>query len=389
MMRIYADINTGFGKALLGLVGKCYPGEKIDLDPQAVGAKMMNIVKKQVQQDETRAQDVIQDWLAYMVKHNQDFKADFPKWQDALDATYTNLRRRAISESMGRTKKKKKERGIEEAFGQRPEGGGDPEGGEARMPTDPESLLGKALDDKAAVKEFIDLIDEHVDDLKASLSKDTRFLFDLIFEDDEGSFGSDVKENMGQASALKEKLETVANSGTGQSQKDAQQILKDNEKRWSGFVGDLRKKLLEEIWRYLDDYMPPAEYESLKEMFFSDVNPTAVRRLERKKVEEKGAYQRDIDLRKFARFKWKEQNSGPLPPEEQKSYDALKKKLVKEGFDEKQQAAVAPEEPPPGWLQPKPKKTPKKKDDDGSEQVASHRSIAVRVAAKKTVSHWS
>jgi len=119
------------------------------------------------------------------------------------------------------------------------------------------------------------------------------------------------------------------------------------------------------------------------------VNPTAVRRLERKKVEEKGAYQRDIDLRKFARFKWKEQNSGPLPPEEQKSYDALKKKLVKEGFDEKQQAAVAPEEPPPGWLQPKPKKTPKKKDDDGSEQVASHRSIAVRVAAKKTVSHWS
>src|SRR5271157_3349424 len=88
MFRLYADINTGFGKALLGLVGKSYPGEKIDLDPQSVGAKMMNIVKKQVQQDETRAQDVIQEWLTYMVKHDQDFKADFPKWQDALAATY-------------------------------------------------------------------------------------------------------------------------------------------------------------------------------------------------------------------------------------------------------------------------------------------------------------
>ena len=404
MFRLYADIATGFGQAIIDILKKQYPGENIDLNPSSLGHKLMNIAKKQVQQDETRAQDVIQDFLGYLVGVRKpdkegnvrpgmkwDFKKDFPDWHEALDNIFTNIRRRAISESMGKSKKKKKERGIDDAFGQRPEGGGDPEGGEGKMPTDPESALGKSLDDKAAVKEFIDLIDSHVSDLRTSLKPDTRMLFDLIFEEDVGSFGSDIKENMGQASALKEKLEALSADSESPLQKEAQKILKDNEKRWSGFVGDLRKRLLEEILAYLDKNMPPAEFASLREMFFSDADPSAVRRLERKKVEDKGNYQRDIDLRKFARFKWKEQNSGPLPPEEQKSYDALKKKLTKEGFDEAQQAKVAPEEPPAGWLQPKPKKDKKKPESPpGSEQVASmHRVVALRVATKKIVPRWS
>jgi len=366
MFRLYADINTGLGKGLLDLLKKSYPGETIDMNPQAVGAKLMNIAKKQVQQDETRAQDVIQDFLTYLVSKDWDFKKDFPKWQDALDAIYTNVRRRAISESMGKSRKKKRERSIEQAYGQRPEGGGDPEGGEGRMPTDPESLLGQALDDKAAVKEFIDLIDEHITDLKGTLSPDSRALFDLIFEDNIGSFGSDIKENMGQASALKDKHP---------------ELFKEHEKRWSGFVGDLRKKLLDEIWKYLDEYMEPAAYDQLKETFFGDVDPSAVRRMEKKKVQEKLDYQRGIDERKVSRFKWKAEQ-GKLSPSEQKSYDTLKKKLEKEGVD----VGAIPAEENPG----------KGKGDggEGESQVASMSfgrsfTIASRVAAKKTKPDWS
>lgn len=367
MFRLYADINTGLGKGLLDLLKKSYPGETIDLNPQSVGAKLMNIAKKQVQQDETRAQDVIQDFLTYLVSKDWDFKKDFPKWQDALDAIYTNVRRRAISESMGKSRKKKRERSIEQAYGQRPEGGGDPEGGEGRMPTDPESLLGQALDDKAAVKEFIDLIDEHIDDLKATLSSDSRALFDLIFEDNIGSFGSDIKENMGQASALKDKHP---------------ELFKEHAKRWSGFVGDLRKKLLDEIWKYLDEYMEPAAYDQLKETFFGDVDPSAVRRMEKKKVQEKVDYQRGIDERKVSRFKWKEEN-GKLTPSEQKSYDTLKKKLEKDGVDV---GAIKPEENPGKG---------KGENEGGESQVASAMSfersftIAARVAAKKMKPDWS
>lgn len=370
MFRLYADINTGLGQGLLDLLKRSYPDEKIDLNPQAIGAKLMNIAKKQVQQDETRAQDVIQDFLTYLVSKNWDFKKDFPKWQDALDAIYTNVRRRAISESMGKTRQKKREKGVDEAYGQRPEGGGAPEGGEARMPTDPESLLGKALDDKAAVKEFIDLIDEHVNDLKGTLSPDTRALFDLIFEDNIGSFGSDIKENMGQASALKDKYPD---------------LYKKHEKRWSGFVGDLRKKLLDEIWKYLDEYMEPAAYDQLKETFFGDVDPSAVRRMEKKKVQDKLDYQRGIDERKVSRFKWKEQQ-GTLTPAEKKSYDSLKKKLVKEGVD----VNAIPAEENPG------KGKGGEGEGEGESQVASghlslHRSlsIAARVASKPIKPHWS
>ncbi len=364
MFRLIADINTGLGKGLLDLLKKSYPGEKIDLDPQSVGAKLMNIAKKQVQQDETRAQDVIQDFFTYLVSKDWDFKKDFPKWQDALDAIYTNVRRRAISESMGTSRKKKREKGVDEAYGQRPEGGGSPEGGEGRMPTDPESALGKALDDKAAIKEFVELIDEHIDDLRGSLSKDARALFDLIFEDNVGSFGSDIKENMGQASALKDKYP---------------ELYKEHAKRWSGFVGDLRKSLLEQIWKYLDEYMEPAAYDQLKETFFGDVDPSAVRRMEKKKVEDKAAYQRGIDERKIARFKWKEEQ-GKLTPAEKKSFDALKKKLEKDGIDVG--AIKAAENPEKGA-------EPESQVAFDSLSLERALSISSRISSRKTAFNWS
>jgi hypothetical protein len=328
MFRLYAALEENWGRAVKDILRKQYPDAKDEITSSisdtALGQKMLAIAMKQTQYDETRAQDAIQDTLTYWTKSQFDFTEGAKTWEDALRNMYSNLRHRAMSESMGTTKRKKRERSIDQAYGQRGEEGGAPEGGEGRMPT-PEAeggvgsagSLGQALDDKAGIKQFVDLIDDHIGDLKAFLPEDERKLFELIFDEDVGSFGSDIKENMSQATALKEKYPD---------------LYQKNAKRWSGFVGDLRKKLLDSIWKYVDQHLTQQEYNALRETFFGDVDPSYVRRKEKEKGQGKVDYQQGIDERKLSKWKWQEQE-GKLDPKDKKSYDNLKKKLQDQGVD--------------------------------------------------------
>lgn len=389
MFRLYADIETGFGQAVLALLKKSFPDQKIDISPATVGHKLMAIARKQNQNDDSRAMDSIQDFLTYISTGSKyetdsngkilkdkdgvaiprktpktwDFSRDFKTWQEALDAIYSNVRRRSMDKSIKNQKLRKTEKSVDDAFGKRGEGGGAPEGGEGHMPTEAPSggdmskanlgELGRALDDKAAIREFYDLLDMHIGDLKSSLSPETRALFDLIFEDEVGGFGSDIKDNMGQASALKEKHP---------------ELYEKNAKRWSGFVGDLRKKLLTEIWKYIDDEMSDRDYQRLKEAFFSETTPKDVSDIKKKEQSGKEDYQRGIDERKLARFKWQEKE-GTLSEADKKSYDNLSKKLKGQGVDVDKIEPVKPEE----------KKT-KKGDTGGVTSQAS--SIARRLASR-------
>jgi hypothetical protein len=116
---------------------------------------------------------------------------------------------------------------------------------------------------------------------------------------------------MSQATALKEKYP---------------ELYEKNQKRWSGFVGDLRKKVLAGIWDFVEKHLTPSEYETLYDTFFSDTTPTAVDKAEKEKSGGKLEYQQGIDERKLAKWKWMEQE-GKLSDKEKASYDALKKKL--------------------------------------------------------------
>lgn len=328
MFRLYAALEENWGRMIKDILREQYPAAKDEISKsmsdQALGQKVLAIAMKQTQYDETRAQDAIQDTITYWIKSKFNFAEGAKTWEDALRNMYSNLRHRAMSESMGTTKRKKRERSIDQAYGQRGEEGGAPEGGEGRMPT-PEteggvggaSSLGQALDDKAGVKQFVDLIDEHIGDLKAFLPEDERKLFELIFDDDIGSFGSDIKENMSQATALKDKYPD---------------LYQKNQKRWSGFVGDLRKKLLDSIWKYVDQHLTQQEYNALRETFFGDVDPSYVRKKEKEKIGDKAGYQQGIDERKLSKWKWMEQE-GKLDDKSKKSYENLKKKLQDQGVD--------------------------------------------------------
>ena len=345
IFRLYAGIEEGFGESILQILEDQYPDQFIDMDPARLGHKLMGIARRQTQGNDSDAMDAIQDLLTYLstgprFKRDDkgktivdpttgkmeeteeskpwDFTKDSDTWQEALVKIYSNLKSTAMSKSMGKMRKTKQERSIDEAFGRKTDDGGH-EDAMNRIPDNTETMLSKALDDKTAIKEFIELIDEHLPDLRTSLSSDALKLFTLIFDDGVGDFSSNIKENMGQASALKEQYPD---------------LYEKNIKRWSGFVGDLRRKLIDEIWNYIETEMSYKDYVRLRDQFFGDTAPTAVRLLEKKKIKEKAKYQRMLDENKISRLKAKMiENSGKLTVKDQKVYDRLSKRLEDSGIN--------------------------------------------------------
>lgn len=264
--------------------------------------------------------------------------------------------------------KSQKTKSIDEAFGTRGEEGGDPSGGEGRMPTNPESSLGRALDDQAAIKEFMDLLEDEVPNLRETFSPEEVALFDLIFYEDEGGFGSDIKENMKQASKLKEKL---SESEAGKA------IVEKNEKRWSGFVGDTRKKLLTKITDFVENVLSPAQQQVLYDTFFSDTTEGDVEALEMKKESEKESYQRGIDERKISRLKW-ETEQGTISDKDKKTYESLVKKLKGQGIDVD---TIPSSENPEGSAKTTKSLREKRKQETASSRQASILGIAARIAS--------
>lgn len=422
MFRLYANLEAGFGQAVLDILKKQYPDQahEIDLTPMQIGRQMVNKAKKEVQNDEQAAYDVVQDWLVKVTKAQTDFRGDkvdketgevtsqgAKTWRQALNNIINNVRKQGISKSQQKYRdntpdedkyagklwlkgkadagekgftwderkekelqalaKKLKDQGVDpstvqpkrpsrdgqrtqtldEAFGKRGEDGGDPTGGEGAVPADAGigggGSMSRPLDDKAALKSFYELIDEHIPELKRTLSDETRPLFELIFDYDIGSFRSAIDENMGQASELASMLtsgeiemreETVTDEsgkkvkkdvpGTGTKTKgypteQSKKQYEDHAKRWTGYVGDLRKKLLDEIWEYVRSYMTPQEFAVLRERFFRDTDAKSVRGLEKKKEQDRDTYQRGIDERKVARIKWELENGQPKRAKELES----------------------------------------------------------------------
>ena len=420
MFRLYADISTDFGKAALAILKREYPGQNITADPAQVGHKMMNIARKQLQYNDEDAMDAIQDYLTYVSTGSQyetddegrrakfkvedgepvlddegypipdsegeyiprvtpnpfDFSAGAATWQDALGNMYSNLRTKGITRSKKKIEKGQKERGIDEAFGRRTDDGA--EGGEGRMPTGDETLLGKALDDSAALKSFYELIDKHIPELKASMSEDTRALFELVFDEEIGGLGSDIKENMGQASAFKEKFPEVYERFAKKWEGKAKKISL----KWSAYVGDLRKKVIEEIWDYIDEYMAQDEFQVLREEFFSDFDPSAQQRQIEKKEKGKASYQQMRDENNIARLKAKKEKDGELSKTDQAKFDRIKKKL--EGQDVDVEAIEAD-----ASAGAKGKKEQKEREEASTASIASTVGMAFHLASLPSRPFWA
>jgi hypothetical protein len=286
-----------------------------------------------------------------------DFTKGSSTWKEALDNMFTNLRHRAITKSMSRFHKKdvyiwtskseemgktpgkkvdldssipeekaeldkliadgmvkatskqtRKEKTVDQAFGKRSETSDVPEGGESRIPTPTDSPFSRALDEQAAIKQFMTVIGDQIPEMRSQMNNAQKLLFDLIFYDEEGGFGSDIQDNMGQASEFKKKLEQMAAPDSKSPDADtARELLERYGKRWSGFVGDTRNSLLEFIEKYINDKnkFPAADLEKFQDMFYSDIDPVKQVYLQEEKGQERVDYQRGLDLRKMLRARQK------------------------------------------------------------------------------------
>lgn len=277
---------------------------------------------------------------------------------DDLKALENTLTQRKVDISkIAPTKLRRKnirDKTIDEAFGKRGEEGGAPEGGAGRIPQSTDTTSGLPLDEKAAKKSFLESIEGIVDDLRRELfslehrtfEKTKEFptglpaqglLFQYIFDEDgSGTFMPDIKANMGQASDFRDWLEQRS-LGTGPVAKEAKAILDRYGKRWSGFVGDTRVKLMKTIQQFTEEFLPEDEYEQLWNEFFSDVTPREVEKYKERQDLEAIKYQQSRDLRSMIRMEEMDK-LNMLSTKEKSNLAKLRQKLVKEVNDEKAEA---------------------------------------------------
>jgi hypothetical protein len=268
-------------------------------------------------------------------------------WTDKDDEELMNVGNRLVKngvdiKSIAPTKLRRKnvrDKSLDEAFGKRGEGGEGPEGGVGRMPQDADTIEGMPLDEKAAKKSFLDALDQLIPDLKQSfpLTNDKlpaqRMLFDFIFDEDgSGTFLPDVKANMGQATDFRNYLEEIS-TRAGPNAKEAQAILKRYGKRWSGFVGDTRTRLMKSIQNFVEEYLPENEYEQLWNAFYSDITPQSAEKIQTRKNLEQLSYLRNVDLRKLLRME-ERQKLGLLSDKETKERSSLRQRLLKDIAEE-------------------------------------------------------
>lgn len=235
-------------------------------------------------------------WKKKMVADGTKVRGNRPlTWTPQDEKGFEAVKKRLIADKIDISKiepaqsKRKglRSKTLDEAFGTRPEGGGNPEGGEGKVPQGQDSWLGKALDDQTHVKRFFTVLDSIIPKLRSSLPEDQAILFDIVYEDEEGGFGSAIEENMNQSRAFREK-----------AMKAGKKELADRVQRRPGALSEIRAKLLTNIRKYIENSLTPEEFQTLKDEYFSDTSQDALDRTELKKLEEKYKHWRDIELRK-------------------------------------------------------------------------------------------
>lgn len=234
---VVAGENAMMGRAIREHLEGLYDGE-LKLTDDQIGDKAMKVQRYSQEDDK---EDVVQDLMRYL--HESKWKSAHAQTIDqAFAQLLSNLRVRSQSQGMSDLKKRKKVVPLEDLW--------DEEQVKA-LKTDPESSLGKPADERVDILNFIENLDAELPLLMEQLTPDEKALFDVIYNDDTGTFTPDIKQNMNQSASLKEKYPD---------------IYKKNAKRWSGFVGDLRKKLLKKIYEFTEKDISEGSWDTMAEM---------------------------------------------------------------------------------------------------------------------------
>lgn len=250
-------------------------------------------------------------------KREVDNKSGRYKWTEDDENTLQALREKLERagkdpdeiEPLKMRRKNTRRQTIDEAFGTRPEGGDAPEGGESRIPSGQVSWVpapGRKkskepgfmpvpggeetrTDDRAAMRSFLDTLDEIIPDLKREIAQkgyaEEKF-FDFIMNDEggdqTGTFMPSIDSNMNQGSAFRDYLEDIANSDSVEAAK-AREVLTKKGKGWSGFVNRTRAKLLKAIVDFTESYLTEDEYQELWDAMYGVMTPARMEKLQESK----------------------------------------------------------------------------------------------------------
>ncbi len=232
---------------------------------------------------------------------------------------------------------------LDETFGKRSEEGDAPSGGEHYIPTPETSALGRSLETHTAIKQFMDLIDEHIPDMRKTFSEEEELLFKIIYDYGIGTFGTDLKENMNLSAVMKlmgeegketEKREKGVEDVPADLKSKYKNLYDKNKMRWSQYVGKLRGGLLKKIIDYIESHLTSQEFAILRDMFYVDITPKRVREQERAKGQTKVTEQAGKDERSIAHLRWDEQQ-GTISLTDKRRLETLIDKLTYQGIDKR------------------------------------------------------
>lgn len=195
-----------------------------------IGRKALRMVRNRAD-----AEDLVQDMLRYLVQSGHEWPIGSGP-EEILAMFLHSLRLKSHSLHTKVQRRKKREVAEDDVPSE------DLEDFEAFDPK---------LDDQADIVAFMEEFGRIIPDFVNGLSEAEKALFDVIFNDGVGSFSQDVKQNMNQGSAVREKYPD---------------LYEKNKKRWSGFVYDTRKKLFNKLQDFLFEDTSRQFRERMREM---------------------------------------------------------------------------------------------------------------------------
>jgi len=373
--RLARELEEDIGRSIKELIESQFDGQTLDKSPIDVWKLVkwkLNGISGLSKEEHL---DVVQDFLRYLVESKHDYSDTAKTPKGAFDLFLYNIKQRGLSKAdqlhTRYRMEKLEEKGVEEP--------------RADKPTRKQKLRGqegisikeltKVLDEQVDIKKFLDTLDDVIPDLISQLPFDQAALFDLIFYEDEGTFKPDIQANNAQATRFREFLGKMDTP-------EAKQILKKNQKRWSGYVGDTRKKLLQNIQEFINDNLTEKEYDIFYQTFFSDTTPAEVEKHEMGIEAEKEKEALEKSKRKLERYKKKELE-GKLTPREKKMYRNLEKKLQKAGIGEEEEPVT--QRLPDTWEEePITQRLPETEEEPTTQRWTSSALsvIAARIAAR-------
>lgn len=278
-------------------------------------------------------------------------------------------------------------RTIDEAFGVRGEEGGDPSGGEERIPQPQDVPFGLPSDVKKSERDFMQVVSDMLPDLMDNLPLTKEglpaqaLLLEFFMETGIGHLipkvmerRTEVKEvgeeeiNMNQSAGFKYWLESLAKRNTeteeqrkqrieyeksigkyvdwkyeaGKSKAHAAKAILDRWAggRWYGFVADTKKRLVKNIGEFVEKYLPESEYEVLWDEFFSDVTPEKAEKFQRMEEKRAISINRQQDIMNLIRAQERDKY-GLLSQKGISDMNKLRKDITKEIKEEHDKDMVA------------------------------------------------